>query len=100
MTEYISNLAQIISVQPYPLLFATVSGAHLYGFPSADSDYDLRGVHLLPLSDPVGLRAPPETGQLSHVRAGAEVDLVTHDARKFFTLLLRNNGYVLEQLYS
>jgi hypothetical protein len=28
---------------PYALLFATVSGAHLYGFPSADSDYDLRG---------------------------------------------------------
>ena len=28
----------------YPLLFATISGAHLYGFPSADSDYDLRGV--------------------------------------------------------
>ena len=28
---------------PYPLLFATVSGAHLYGFPSLDSDYDLRG---------------------------------------------------------
>jgi hypothetical protein len=29
---------------PYPLLFATISGAHLYGFPSPDSDYDLRGV--------------------------------------------------------
>jgi hypothetical protein len=25
---------------PYKLLFATVSGAHLYGFPSPDSDYD------------------------------------------------------------
>jgi len=24
-------------------LFATISGAHLYGFPSPDSDYDLRG---------------------------------------------------------
>jgi predicted nucleotidyltransferase len=33
---------------PYPLLFAIVSGAHLYGFPSPDSDYDLRGVHILP----------------------------------------------------
>jgi predicted nucleotidyltransferase len=28
------------------------------------------------------------------------VDLVTHETRKFFALLLRNNGYVLEQLYS
>lgn len=29
-----------------------------------------------------------------------EVDLVTHDAIKFFGLLLKKNGYVLEQLYS
>ena len=44
---------------PYPLLFATISGAHLYGFPSPDSDYDLRGVHLLPLEEVVGLREGP-----------------------------------------
>jgi predicted nucleotidyltransferase len=25
--------------------FVTVSGAHLYGFPSPDSDIDLRGAH-------------------------------------------------------
>ena len=85
---------------PYPLLFATVSGAHLYGFPSPDSDYDLRGVHLLPLDHFVGLVPGQETVQRSHVRGGFEVDLVTHDARKFLGLLLRNNGYVLEQLYS
>ena len=36
----------------------------------------------------------------SSVRDGLEIDLVTHDARKLFTLLLRKNGYVLEQLYS
>jgi hypothetical protein len=34
--------------QPYPLIFATISGAHLYGFPSPDSDFDLRGCHVLP----------------------------------------------------
>jgi hypothetical protein len=28
------------------VVFATVSGADLYGSPSADSDVDLRGVHL------------------------------------------------------
>ena len=32
-----------VADHPYPLLFATISGAHLYGFPSPDSDYDLRG---------------------------------------------------------
>ncbi len=33
---------RIVAAQPYPLLFATIGGAHLYGFPSPDSDYDLR----------------------------------------------------------
>lgn len=34
------------------------------------------------------------------IREPFEIDLVTHDAEKFFRLLLRPNGYVLEQLYS
>jgi predicted nucleotidyltransferase len=89
-----------IDAQPYPLLFATISGAHLYGFPSPDSDYDLRGVHILPIAEVAGLKAPRETIEVSGVFDGLEVDLVSHDAHKFFTLLLRKNGYVLEQLYS
>src|ERR1700750_2061553 len=89
-----------IARHPYPLLFATISGAHLYGFPSPDSDYDLRGVHILPARDVIGLRQPRETVESSGVRDGLEIDLVTHDVRKFFALLLKKNGYVLEQLYS
>lgn len=85
---------------PYPLLFATVSGAHLYGFPSPDSDYDLRGVHLLPVQDVVGLMEPKETLDTASVVDGVEMDLVTHDAKKFFLLMLKRNGYVLEQLFS
>src|SRR5207249_10489226 len=86
--------------QPYPLLFATISGAHLHGFPSPDSDYDLRGVHLLPLPEVVGLKTGQETVEKSGVHDGLEIDLVTHDARKFFGLLLKKNGYVLEQVLS
>ena len=58
------RLHRIVAAQPYPLLFATISGAHLYGFgfpsplrdgcpsydvrfahrgPSPESDFDLRG---------------------------------------------------------
>ena len=86
--------------QPFPLLFVTISGAHLYGFPSPDSDYDLRGVHVLPLDDVIGLHAHRETIELSTLREGLEIDLVTHDAYKFFRLMLKKNGYVLEQLFS
>src|ERR687890_503400 len=95
-----SRLQAVVGDQPYPLLFATVSGAHLYGFPSPDSDFDLRGVHILPAHEVVGLDPGRETIEDATVRDGVEIDLVTHDARKFFGLLLRRNGYVLEQLYS
>jgi len=95
------KLKKIASEHPFPLVFATVGGAHLYGFPSADSDYDLRGVHVLPLADVVGLDVGRETVQVEEIRDGLELDLVRHDARKFFALMLRKkNGYVLEQLFS
>jgi predicted nucleotidyltransferase len=94
------RLLRQVEQHPYPLLFATVSGAHLYGFPSPDSDYDLRGVHLLSLEQLVGMEIGPETVEKSGVHDGLEIDLVTHDARKFFGLLLKKNGYVLEQVFS
>ncbi len=85
---------------PFPLVFATISGAHLYGFPSPDSDFDLRGVHLLPLETVVGLEEGEQTIEKEGVYDGLEIDLVTHDAAKFFRLMLKRNGYVLEQLLS
>src|SRR5438552_5279371 len=94
------RILPILREQPYPLLFVTISGAHLYGFPSPDSDYDLRGVHILPVREVIGLTPPRETIETSGVHDGLELDLVTHDAKKFFTLMLRKNGYVLEQLFS
>ena len=94
------RLQHQVEAHPYPLLFATISGAHLYGFPSPDSDYDLRGIHLLPLEDVVGLNPGAETVEKSGIHDGLEIDLVTHDAKKFFGLMLRKNGYVLEQLLS
>src|SRR5204863_5373375 len=94
------RLKRHVELHPYPLLFATISGAHLYGFPSPDSDYDLRGVHLLPLEEVVGLKTGQETVEKSGVHDSLEIDLVTHDARKFFGLLLKKNGYVLEQVLS
>lgn len=95
-----SRLSSVVADQPYPLLFVTISGAHLYGFASADSDYDLRGTHVLPLRDVVGLYPGRETIESEGVRDGLEIDLVTHDVKKFFSLMLKKNGYVLEQLFS
>ena len=94
-----ARLRPIVDKQRYPLLFATVSGAHLYGFPSPDSDYDLRGVHVLPPAEVLGLTTGPDTIE-SADQSDLDLDLVTHDAHKFFTLMLRKNGAVLENLLS
>ncbi len=93
-------VADFIRGQPYPLLFVTFSGAHLYGFSSADSDYDLRGAHVTPVEILCRLTPPGETVELMDKDAPVEMDVVTHDVGKFFRLLLKNNGYVLEQIFS
>ena len=81
-------------------LFVTVSGAHLYGFPSPDSDVDLRGCHQLPLRAIVGLKEPNQTYKKDGYHDEIEIDIVSHDIGKYFGLLVKNNGYVLEQIFS
>lgn len=96
----LAQIDEVLKKHPYPMVFITVSGAHLYGFPSADSDWDLRGVHLLPAAEVLGLKDARETVEHSSTDTGIEADFVTHDVGKFCAMLLKKNGYVLEQLLS
>ncbi len=89
-----------LDAHPHKLLFVTVSGAHLYGFESPDSDYDLRGAHVLPLRSMLRISPPRETHEVMNRDGPVEIDLVTHDVRKFFHMLVNKNGYVLEQIFS
>jgi predicted nucleotidyltransferase len=93
-------LRRLVEEQDYAPRFVTVSGAHLYGFPSPDSDADLRGAHLLPLRAVIGLDLPEQTVERKLDLAGVEVELVSHDLGKYLRLLVKNNGYVLEQIFS
>lgn len=95
-----ARLQAILAEQRYPLLFVTLSGSHLYGFSSPDSDYDLRGVHVLPVREVIGLREGKETIDFIKMYDGLEIDLATHDVRKFLKLLLGKNGNILECIYS
>lgn len=67
------------------LLFVTVSGSHLYGFSSLDSDVDLRGTFLSPLENIVGLIPTQETVERKLNLGGVEVELVAHEARSTCT---------------
>ncbi len=91
----------VISEALPKFVFVTISGAHLYGFPSKNSDVDLRGCHILPVSAIIGLKNAEETFQSTHAIVDeTEVDCVSHDLRKYLKLLMNKNGYVLEQIFS
>lgn len=92
------HLAEVARKGPEPV-FATISGAHLYGFASPDSDVDLRGAFLLPAREMLGLHPPRETITIED-KTIIDLDWVAHDIRKFARLMTNHNGYVLEQLFS
>ncbi len=96
-------LRDIASKGPAPV-FAAISGAHLYGFASPDSDVDLRGAFLHTTHAMLSMFPPKETWTVEEERnvggAVMELDWVAHDLRKFARLMTQHNGYVLEQLFS
>ncbi|MFK7985800.1 MAG: nucleotidyltransferase domain-containing protein [Sandaracinaceae bacterium] len=91
---------RFIAAHPPPgaLLHVGLVGAHDYGFPSHDSDLDLKGMHIAPTEALLGLDAPPETHDVLKDFEGVEHDLTTHEVGKALALLLRGNGNVLERL--
>lgn len=101
---YFKELQDIVSELPMKHIFVTVSGAHLYGFESHNSDIDLRWVFLPTWGDIFKYSQAPET--IERFRNDPliyplELDIVSHSLLKFLYLLTKSpNGYVLEQLFS
>lgn len=81
----------------YPLLFTTLTGSTAYGFAGPESDWDIAGVHVLPLRQRLGFD-PRKHETIEHRDTG--IDMVTHDICKFVLLLLNGNGNALEALYA
>ncbi|TWT66682.1 putative nucleotidyltransferase [Allorhodopirellula solitaria] len=71
------------------LSYVTVRRSRLCGLQSFEA-----------LETVVGLDEGEQTVEKEGIYDGLEIDLVTHDAEKFFTLMLKRNGYVLEQIFS
>jgi predicted nucleotidyltransferase len=75
-----------------------LSGAHAYGFPSPDSDFDLKCVHVAPTRDLVGL-APRDGGaERLAVVDGVEIDYGSNEVGPVLRGALRGNGNYLERL--
>jgi len=85
---------------PGTMLLCSVTGAHHYGFPSKDSDIDLKGIHLAPTDSLLGLNSPVETKNRLEIFEEVECDFTSHEARKAFKLLISGNGNILERICS
>jgi len=79
-------------------IYIMVSGAHLYGFPSKDSDYDIRCTHIEPTTKLFHLKKPRQVIEYSAEIDGEEIDLVSFEIEKTINLILNNNSNILEQI--
>jgi predicted nucleotidyltransferase len=77
-----------------------LSGAHAYGFPSPDSDVDVKAVHLAPTEAVLGFpRALPAVERLE-VLSGVEVDYSSNELGGVLQGVLKGNGNYLERFLS
>src|SRR4051794_25148333 len=76
-----------------------LSGAHAYGFPSPDSDLDLKCVHVAPTADLVGLVPVGDPGDRIVVVEGVELDYGSNELGPVLLGALKGNGNYLERLF-
>ncbi len=77
-----------------------LSGAHAYGFPSPDSDLDLKAVHIADTRALLGLRTPPPAANRLEIISGIEIDYTSNELGQCVAGLLRGDGNMLERVLS
>jgi uncharacterized protein len=82
-------------------LVVSLSGAHAYGFPSPDSDLDLKAVHVVDTQRLLGLS--PSSAQAPdrlEVVEGVEVDYSSNEIQGVLGGILQGNGNFTERILS
>lgn len=100
-----SHLKNELQKKTATLFYTCVSGAHLYGMESPNSDIDVRGVFVNNTHKLLGLHRPEETihWDLTQVHPSQPIhsdglDIEVHEIAKFLSLALKSNCNVLEHL--
>lgn len=79
-------------------LVVYLSGAHAYGFPSPDSDLDLKAVHIAATGALVGLSADAGGAELMGVVDDVELDYSSNELGDVLRGAVKGNGNYLERL--
>lgn len=81
-------------------LVVHLSGAHAYGFPSPDSDLDLKAIHVERTERLLGLTPPKPVRNRLEIIEGVEVDYTSNELQVAVRGLLRGDGNMLERVCS
>ncbi|WP_184431041.1 nucleotidyltransferase domain-containing protein [Roseospira goensis] len=93
-----SRLQEVERTEDVRVLFAAESGSRAWGFPSPDSDYDVRFIYARPLRWYLGL--DPGRDVIEAPLDAHLIDLAGWDVRKALRLLLKTNPALSEWLRS
>ena len=78
----------------------SLSGAHAYGFPSPDSDLDIKAVHLDPTQSFLGFPHTASSAERLEVREGVEIDYSSNELGGVLLGALKGNGNFIERFLS
>lgn len=82
-------------------LVVALSGGHAYGFPSPDSDLDLKAIHIAPTAQLLGLSPPPPNApDRIEVIEGVEIDYSSNEIQPALVGILQGNGNFIERVLS
>lgn len=93
--EHIKTLEEERNIK---VLLACETGSRAWGFPSPDSDYDVRMIYMHPKDWYISLQ--PRRDHIDLMLDDRMVDISGWDIRKSFNLLYRSNAALLERLQS
>ena len=95
--KLISKLKNSVHNKNGKLMNAYVSGSHLYGWESKDSDIDIRGCFILKKEEFLGLNKPRE---VLEIKTDDNKDIVLFEIKKLIELALQGNCNILEEINS
>lgn len=95
--KLVSKLKDTIHSKGGTLLNAYISGSHLYGWESKDSDVDIRGCYVLKKENFLGLKKPKE---VIEIKTEDNQDIVLFEIKKLIRLALQGNCNILEEINS
>lgn len=81
-------------------VYIVLSGSHLYGFPSKDSDIDIRCCHIKDTKSLFHLERGTDIYQWKEEIDGIKVEFESSEIQKVITLAMGNNSNILEHIFT